>query len=119
MSRVMRQFCWKMNTPKSCRVAGSSCNIILNKICSSSFLLLRSCINFWGRETGDYVCTRRLRRLPVGLLGLHVDRSRHEHRHGRHVRCIGLDVVDAGDAVFRHTWQCIHVGNPKAKYCIV
>jgi len=50
----------------------------------------------WG--TTSVLCTRRLRQLPVG-----VDRGRHEHRHSRRVLCIGLDVVDAGDAVFRHT----------------
>ena len=53
-----------------------------------------------GGKLGDYVCTWRLCRLPVGLLGLHVDRGRHEHRHGSRVWCIGIDVVDA---VFRHT----------------
>jgi len=52
----------------------------------------------------EYIYRRRLRQLPVGLIGLHVDRCRRAYRHGRRVRCIGLDVVDVV-VVLRHTRQ--------------
>jgi len=42
----------------------------------------------------------------VDCLSAYTSTAVAENRHGRRVRCIGLDVVDAGDAVdavFRHT----------------
>jgi len=43
-----------------------------------------------------YMVTTSTACRPIRLLGLHVDRGHHEHKHGRRVRCIGLNVDDAG-----------------------
>jgi len=49
----------------------------------------------WGREIGGlHLYTATTSTTSTAVAG---------HRHGHCVRCIGLDVVDAGDAVFRHT----------------